>query len=213
MTSLPHVQRATSTYGGCGGKGGPADPDGGHPPIPSSVFLIRIHEGRNPMSRKLLHSLSFLVALAVLGILVVGASADAPAPARSSGPVLTAVLASAAQPGSISVSGEGFTPGGDVYVAIYDTWGAELHETRWTTASIAAYGPSGSLDPALGYHAGGRVSESFAGLCGNAIMLRAFDRQAAVWTNLLDVDSVAITAAFFGLNGSLDPAMGYRAGC
>jgi len=213
MASLPHVRHGASPYRECGGKGGPADPDGGPPPIPSSVFLIRMHQGRFHMSRKLLHPLSFLLVLAIAGLSVAGASADAPAPARTSGPVLTSVLASVAQPGSISVSGEGFTPGGDVYVAIYDTWGAELHETRWTTASVAAYGPNGSLDPALGYRAGGRVGEAFAGLCGTAIMVRAFDRQAAVWTNLLDIDAASITSAFFGPNGSIDPAMGYRAGC
>ena len=57
------------------------------------------------------------------------------------------------------------------------------------------------------------MSENFAGLCGSAIMVRAFDREASVWTNLLDIGSVSMAPAFFGSNGSLDPAQGYRAGC
>ena len=148
-----------------------------------------------------------------LALSVASVAADAPAPARTSGPVLTQVLASAALPGTISVSGEGFSPGGEVYIAIYDTWGATLHETRWTTASTAVYGANGSLDPALGYRSPGRVSEAFTRVCGAAIMVRAFDQQAAVWTNLLDVDSASLAPAHFGPNGSLDPAMGYRASC
>jgi hypothetical protein len=166
------------------------------------------------MSRTLHHSLmSFFVVLTILGLSSASVAADAPASAGTSNPVLTEALTSAALPGSISVSGEGFTPGGDVYIAIYDTWGAELHETRWTTASTTIYGPNGSQDPARGYYAGGRVSEAFAGLCGSAIMVRAFDLQAAVWTNLLDVGSASMAPAFFGPNGSLDPAQGYRAVC
>ena len=72
MASLPHVRHGASPYRECGGKGGPADPDGGPPSIPSSVFLIRIHQGRIPMSRKLLHPLSSLLVLAIvfLGLFV-----------------------------------------------------------------------------------------------------------------------------------------------
>jgi len=49
-------------------------------------------------------------------------------------PVLASITASTALPDSIVVEGHGFTPGGDVYIALYDQWGLILHETRCVAA-------------------------------------------------------------------------------
>jgi hypothetical protein len=100
-----------------------------------------------------------------------------------------------------------------VYVALYDKWGTSLHETRWISASADQYGANGSADPATGFHRGGSLTETFAGLCGASVMVRAFDQQTAAWSNWLDIAPIASTVATFGPNGSADPAMGFRAGC
>ena len=47
----------------------------------------------------------------------------AAAQGAATGPVLNDVVASSGLPGDIMVSGHGFTPGGLVYIAIYDQWG------------------------------------------------------------------------------------------
>lgn len=65
-------------------------------------------------------------------------------------PVRSSVSASTALPDSFVVSGNGFTPGGDVYIALYDQWGMILNETRWVAASESIHGPNGSQDPAQG---------------------------------------------------------------
>jgi hypothetical protein len=79
--------------------------------------------------------------------------------------------------GSLSVTGERFTTGGRVYVAIYDQMGAKLYETRWVTATPAiAIGPAG----------GGALSTTFNGLCGADVLIRAYDQDTALWTNWLE---------------------------
>ena len=101
---------------------------------------------------------SFVVALALLRLMLVGTfSARACAVPGNAGitrPELTAAVGADGASGAITVTGRGFTPGGRVYVALYDVWGAKLYGKRWTYASAAAYGPNGSQDPAAGYVAG-----------------------------------------------------------
>lgn len=99
-------------------------------------------------------------------------------------PVLSSVSVSSALPDSIVISGQGFSPGQPVFIALYDRWGVLEQETRWVTASESVYGPNGSLDPARGYQAGGNVREAFA----------------------IDFGTI------YGPNGSQDPAQGYRRG-
>jgi hypothetical protein len=152
----------------------------------------------------------------------------------------------ASAPGSVRIAGHNFTPGGAVYLSLYDQWGMELHETRWVTASEATFGTNGSQDPANGYARGGTIEEMLGtiepafgvngsqdpangyvsgsddsivvgasepvfgpngsqdpasgyvpgnpgrevalNLCGTAVMVRAYDAQTAVWSNMLDVD-------------------------
>jgi hypothetical protein len=88
--------------------------------------------------------------------------------------------------GMVVVTGDTFTPGGQVYIALYDEWGQRLFENRWTTASPEIFGPNGSIDPARGYQAGGFLRESFDHLCGATVMVRAYDQGTASWSNWLD---------------------------
>src|SRR5215218_1882924 len=81
-------------------------------------------------------------------------------------PSLTDVSAKTQTPRLFTVTGNGFTPGGGVYLAIYDQMGAQLYETRWSIAGLplmALMGPTGheaaSL-PGSGY--GGTLHETFA---------------------------------------------------
>ena len=92
----------------------------------------------------------------------------------------------ASNAGAVVVTGDTFTPGGQVYIALYDKWGERLFETRWTTATGFTYGYNGSSDPALGYVAGGKILESFDHLCGSSVMVRAYDQSTDSWSNWLD---------------------------
>ena len=132
------------------------------------------------------------VSLLALASTAAGAVA-APGPAAPTGvpsaiPTLIGTSATTQPVGTITVTGEAFTPGGRVYVALYDPWGATLYETRWITASGAVYGPNWSGDPAAGFSRGGVLREAFGGLCGAAPMVRAYDEATATWSNWLDVD-------------------------
>jgi hypothetical protein len=91
-------------------------------------------------------------------------------------------------PGSILVSGAGFTAGGDVFIGLYDQWGKYVQESRWVVASQPTYGLDGSIDPAAGYVSGGLVNETFAIDCRSGVMVRAHDRSSGIWTEVLDVD-------------------------
>ena len=156
-------------------------------------------------------AVAFLVPL--LGATTISLRAAGQESSAGARPVLLAAAAAAFTPRITTVSGDGFTPGGEVYIALYDQWGSKLHETRLTAASGTMFGPNGSVDPSLGYHAGGRLTESFGGLCGATAMVRAFDRGSATWSNWLDVDSTAARLAHYGENGSQDPARGFQSGC
>ena len=114
------------------------------------------------------------------------------------------------------VEGEGFTPDGLVYIALYDRWGEDVYGHVWTIAAHGNFGVSGSQDPNLGYVPAGALDividlspattygpNGFqvpttgvgsgagqaiaAGACGRDLMVRAYDQQAAAWSNLLDV--------------------------
>jgi hypothetical protein len=92
-------------------------------------------------------------------------------------------------PEILNVIGQGFTPGGPVYLAIYDQAGRQLYEHRSMFATVA-------LDP---YRAamlnvsgvspveGGTFNETFTGLCGAAAMMRAEDVVTGVWTSWMTV--------------------------
>jgi hypothetical protein len=90
-------------------------------------------------------------------------------------------------PGDLVVQGERFTPGADVFIAVQDPWGERAPETRWTTASAVTFDMLGHDDPALGYRPGGTVREVFSDLCGEDVMVRAYDTATASWSNVLDI--------------------------
>ncbi len=131
-------------------------------------------------------------------------------------PVLSIAAAVGPPATMVRVAGEGFTPGGRVYIAVYDRWGVDVYENVWTTATdgtegvtgnqnsnlgdapagavdevftlipIAVYGPNESQDPDQDFMPG--VDQPIIGFtCGRDLMVRAYDQQIATWSNLLDV--------------------------
>jgi len=112
----------------------------------------------------------------------------APAMAQVAAPVpILSSIAGAVDPAVIQVHGEGFTAGGDVFIAIHDPWGERSYETRWTTASEPVFDLLGHDDPSLGFRPGGTVRESFEHLCGQQVMVRAYDATTRAWSNVVDV--------------------------
>jgi len=108
-------------------------------------------------------------------------------------PTLTDDSPATRTPDLFTVAGADFTPGGRVYLAVYDQMGAELHETRWVTASLATtvlvHQPGdGPLGRSLVAVPGGGLYEAFGQLCGTTAMMRALDEQTAVWSNWLTVE-------------------------
>ena len=134
----------------------------------------------------------------LFGLLALGASnaavaADQLRPAFApASPTLTDDSALAPARGVFTVAGQGFTPGGRVYLALYDQMGAKLYETRWVAASPTTTvlrhelgdGPRGGDLVTLG----GTVQASFANLCGATAMLRALDQTTNTWSNWLTVE-------------------------
>jgi hypothetical protein len=154
--------------------------------------------------------------LTILGLVTLfGPVADAHTARTSLAGLGPLIHASIAQPlGSVLVTGDGFSPGGRVYVVLYDQWGQQLHENRWVTASAsvdridgtgygslqggtinetfgslgAIAGPHGNQDSANRYVAGNPKHEVADNFCGTAIMVRAYDAQTELWSNVLDID-------------------------
>ncbi len=172
----------------------------------------------SPTLRVICHWITPIVAAVTLGILSLVAVGSPVAfandeQAPSVGLLLVIKTATASQPGSLLVTGHGFSPGGEVYVALYDQWGMELFETRWVTASGVVYGPNGTQDLSTGFNQGGTINEIFDGswaiygpngsrdpamghkegtavgsICGATVMVRALDQVSDSWSNVLDVD-------------------------
>ena len=121
--------------------------------------------------------------------------ANAPAP----GPRLTDVSATTQTPALFTITGKDFTPGGKVYLAIYDQMGAQLYETRWINASLATTGwrhepGDGVLGRTPVDIPGGARRESFALLCGATAMMRGLDEATATWSDWLPSNPPASTA-------------------
>ena len=144
--------------------------------------------------------LTFRVA-GVLALLALGgatggrpAAADPGLAGASAAPLpsLTDVSAGTQTPDLFTVTGTDFTPGGQVYLAVYDQMGAKLYEPRWVTASLAAtvrvHQPGdGPLGRSLVDVPGGGLREAFGQLCGATAMMRALDEATAVWSNWVPV--------------------------
>lgn len=134
-----------------------------------------------------------LLLLALMSLMVVGnaaaGAAAAPGNTGSSKALPTLSNGSPSPPvaGEVDVRGSDFTPGGRVFVAIYDRWDKAHFDSRWVRAAAAQYGPNGSQDPALGYVHGGDILASFILPCKSAPMVRAYDEQSGFWTQVMDV--------------------------
>ena len=103
-------------------------------------------------------------------------------------PNLTDVSSGTRTPDLFTVTGKDFTPGGRVYLAVYDQMGTKLYETRWVTASLTTtvkhHEPGdGLLPPTAVTTLGGGLREAFGQLCGATAMMRALDEVTAVWSN------------------------------
>jgi hypothetical protein len=119
----------------------------------------------------------------------------------TSGPLLTLAGAVALPSGLVAVEGHGFNAGGLVSLVVYDQRSAEVHEHVWTVATTAHFGPNGSADPAQGYVPAGTINEVIDifpnTVCGQDLIVQAYDHQAAAWSNLLDI-STAISNSSCG---------------
>ncbi len=107
---------------------------------------------------------SLLLSIVVLFAIGLGGGRGAVASSLPSvEPVITVGVSNSDLSGLIVVIGHGFTPGGRVYVAIYDVWGMTLHETRWIGASTAVIQPPQGLEPGTGFSvdSGGNIGELF----------------------------------------------------
>lgn len=131
-----------------------------------------------------------LIRIAVLFVIIVLSPLTPASPAAAQVttplPVLSSV-ASTVDSGAIQVRGEQFTAGGKVFIAVLDPWGERFYETRWTTASEPTFDMLGHDDPALGYRPGGVVFEAFEHLCGQQVMVRAYDQATRSWSNVVDI--------------------------
>jgi hypothetical protein len=110
-------------------------------------------------------------------------------------PTLTDASAATQTPWLFTVAGEGFTPEGRVYLAVYDQMGAKLYETRWVVATAAVSKTIGGGEPGHAQNAspGGTLHEAFGNLCGATAMMRALDEGTAAWSNWLTVEPTCLT--------------------
>jgi hypothetical protein len=106
----------------------------------------------------------------------------------TAGPVLTGAACTGGKPGFLLVTGEGFTPGSEVKVMLSEPGRVNSTMTRSIRASLSIHGLNGSTDPALGFQRGGFVGIAVGPWCDENVMIRAFDRQTASWTNPLHVN-------------------------
>jgi len=136
------------------------------------------------------HTLSMLFRRAALFVVITWFPLvpSSPIAAQASVPVLSSGFDSGI-PGAITIRGDGFTPGGRVFVAVLDPWGERSYGARWTVASEPTFDMLGHDDPALGYRPGGVVLERFEHLCGQEVMVRAHDQATRSWSNVVDIAS------------------------
>jgi hypothetical protein len=105
-----------------------------------------------------------------------------------SGPTIVTVTASSTVPGTLVVLGVGFTPGGTVRVALYDSCGVERYGMQPAVATTAGAGLN--ADPAVfgGFSQPGLLMEAVEASHGGLIIVRAFDEESNTWSNAVLVD-------------------------
>jgi hypothetical protein len=100
----------------------------------------------------------------------------------SPGPILTSAGVVHATPGMLTVVGNHFTPGGPIYLVLFDHAGAKLDSSVWTRGVVTRFDENGN------YAYDGVLHETLGAVCGAAAMVQAYDEQAATWSNLLFID-------------------------
>ena len=108
--------------------------------------------------------------------------------AVTDGPVLTGAACTGEGRGVLMVTGERFTPGGEVAVVLFMPDKADPAAIRAIRASQSIFGPNSSTDPARGFQSGGFVGIALGSWCQEAKMVRAYDFQRGTWSNGLNVD-------------------------
>lgn len=178
------------------------------PPREAHVIRLRAMESRRREERLARHGRSLrrqverglifsLVAIIMFASLLSGFSGTASAIQATSkvsqpAPIL-GQLPDIAHPDALTVVGAHFTPGGKVYVAIYDQAGQRLYENRWVHASLTLSADEAAIWSDR-YHEevlpspGGAIHETFNGLCGAMAMVRALDNSTSRWTNWLTIE-------------------------
>jgi hypothetical protein len=102
-------------------------------------------------------------------------------------PVLTGTACSDTTPGILVVSGEQFTPGGEVDVVLAGPGSTQPDLVRTVHATMPFFGPGGTADPALGFIPGGVIRAELGAYCGMTGMVWARDRSTATWSNGLAI--------------------------
>ena len=125
--------------------------------------------------------------LSVVALAGFWASTVDAASAATAGPVLTGAACIAGTQGALMLTGEAFTPGGEVDLVLAGQGSDNPTVIRSVRASQSFFGPNGSLDPALGYQSGGFCGITLEHGCAAHATVRAFDRQLAVWSNRLSL--------------------------
>ena len=155
------------------------------------------------MARSRVHC-PFVLLLALVSL---AALADAPARAVAStnplditttipeGPVLTGVACSGGVPGTHTVTGEHFTPGGEVDVVVYELGMTKPDVIQSIRATLPHFGRNGSTDPASGFKPGGAFNAALGHHCGATAVVRAYDQEAGSWSEGLVVDLSCESAA------------------
>jgi hypothetical protein len=139
--------------------------------------------------------------MAAVSLLTLAASAHADNRRMTTSPLvpsLTNVSATTQTPALFTISGNDFTPGGRVSLAIYGQMGDKLYETRWITASLATTGigretADGPLGQTLMEIPGGTLREAFANLCGATAMMRGYDETSTTWSDWLSVTPTCLS--------------------
>jgi hypothetical protein len=109
------------------------------------------------------------------------------APHGFAGPILSGAACTNARDGVLLVTGEQFTPGGEVHVMLYRAGSSHPDLIRLVRASEPVFGASGTTEPTRGFIPGGFIGITFGSRCDETAFVRAFDRQTGIWSNRLSV--------------------------
>jgi hypothetical protein len=101
-------------------------------------------------------------------------------------PVLTGTACTDTTPGILVVSGEQFTPGGEVDVVLAGPGSTQPDLVRTVPATMPFFGPGGTTDP-VHVIPGGVIRAELGPYCGMTGMVWARDRSTATWSNGLAI--------------------------